>query len=637
MNVSGLIRSLMGELQASDSKTLELKVGQIVKGLVLQLLSDQDALINIGGVQVRAKLETPLMQGDIAMLQVQPESNGSQVVLKPLISSDVQIAEESMKDLLKSFGLKDIPQNRQMLQQIQQEGVPLTKETVKTFAALQSAVPAGVNKQEWTQAAVLAFKRNLPLTMETVAALRQATAGPPVGDVLESLEQQAASVLKEQPSQKAAATLTQLLSVITQLRASAAAAWTARPPEQATATASTPAAAQAGDPAKASATGGTPQGPGSGAAAPADARLTASPGEAAGATPAAQRAEAERAAAGLAKPAVGAQAPAATGAARAAMGEAGAAQAQGAEPEAGGEPQRAGSPREQPAAAAAGSAAPVRAQAEGAGATPPAAPSGAQQAAEHGARPAAQQESESNWIGKLLKSFGVEHEHQLSRGLQLHSSKENAAQLAFSQDNLIDGADRPATETLKSLLLQLSTTDDLPAPLKELSQQALQQITGQQLLLSTDRNSMFSHVTLFVPFLDGSGQQSAAVHIQSRKGKRGEVDASNCRLLFDLHMKAMGNTLVDVQVVNKIVSLQVHNDHPLIGELIEGSREEIAASLAKVGYQFFSLKCMPYPQLTAAKESDSNRNGQPGQSDGAKVDLKSMYEPKPYKGVDYRI
>ena len=84
MNISGLIRSLVGDLTASDSKVLELKVGQIVKGVVLQLLSDQEALLNIGGTQVRAKLETPLKQGDVTMLQVQPESNGGQIMLNRL-------------------------------------------------------------------------------------------------------------------------------------------------------------------------------------------------------------------------------------------------------------------------------------------------------------------------------------------------------------------------------------------------------------------------------------------------------------------------------------------------------------------------------------------------------------------------
>src|SRR5665647_808640 len=99
MNVGQLLRSLLNEAQPAELKTLELKVGQIVKGLVLQLLSGQDALVNISGVQVKAHLETPLKQGEVAMLQVQPESGNGEITLKPLANSTVPIADESIADV----------------------------------------------------------------------------------------------------------------------------------------------------------------------------------------------------------------------------------------------------------------------------------------------------------------------------------------------------------------------------------------------------------------------------------------------------------------------------------------------------------------------------------------------------------
>jgi hypothetical protein len=171
--------------------------------------------------------------------------------------------------------------------------------------------------------------------------------------------------------------------------------------------------------------------------------------------------------------------------------------------------------------------------------------------------------------------------------------------------------------------------DDTPASLKESTQQLLQQITGQQLLLSPDRTSMFSHITMMIPMNNEQGQQTAAVHIQSRKGSRGEIDANNCRLVFDLRMKSIGDTLVDVQIYNKIVSLHVHNDHDFVANLLEGSRDEIAASLQNVGYQFLSLKCSPYPEETSdlssiTKEATRSPNA-------------SSYASKPYKGVDLRV
>ncbi|MBP1961130.1 hypothetical protein [Paenibacillus aceris] len=555
MNISGLIRSLVGDLTASESKVLELKVGQVVKGVVLQLLSDQDALLNIGGVQVRAKLETPLKQGDVTYLQVQPESNGGQILLKPLTESDVQIAEDSLGDLLKAFTVKDTAGNRQLVQQMQQEGVPVSKENVKAFEALMSNLPEGVNKEEWAQAAILAYKKGLPLTQETVGALRQVTSGPPVGKLLEQLEQQAAALLEQEPQHPAADTAKQVVALLKELRASAAAVWPARPPEASAAAAAPPAGAAAGAP------------------------LAAAPAQPAAAAPEAQ--------------------------------------ARSAEPVPEGEPPVAGSLVQQP---------PAKQKA----AEPMEARSSAPQGPES--------DPEPNWISRMLKAVGVEHEAHLvakldERGeallrgrLQTDDQLPSLASTASQQD---DTAKPAAAETLKSLLLQLTASDDTPAPLKEAAQQVVGQITGQQLMLTGDKSAMFAHMTLFVPFMDGTGQQSAAIHIQSRKGKRGEVDSSNCRLLFDLQMKVMGNTLVDVHVVNKIVSLTIHNDHPALAPMMEESKEEISAAMNKAGYQFISLKCSPYPQPIV------NDNDGKAVSDG-RADLRSLYLPQTYKGVDFR-
>lgn len=598
MNISGLIRSLVGDLTASQSKVLELKVGQVVKGVVLQLLSDQDALLNIGGVQVRAKLETPLKQGDVTYLQVQPESSGGQILLKPLTESDVQIAEDSLGDLLKAFTVKDTAGNRQMVQQMQQEGVPVSKENVKAFEAVMSNLPEGVNKEEWAQAATLAYKKRLPLTQETVGALRQVTSGPPVGKLLEQLEQQAAALLEQEPQHPAADTAKQVVALLKELRASAAAVWPARPPEAPAAAAAPPAASQAGASGAAAPAGTPPPAPGS---APAAAAVTATPAAAAaGATIAA--APAQPAAEPQAAPA------------RAAVPEA---QARSAEPLPEGEPPAAGSLVHQPAAKQK-AAEPIEAR------------SSAPQAPEA--------DPEPNWISRMLKAVGVEHEAHLAakldergeallRGrLQTDDQLPSLAPVASWQD---DTAKPAAAETLKSLLLQLTASDDTPAPLKEAAQQAIGQITGQQLMLTGDKSAMFAHMTLFVPFMDGTGQQSAAIHIQSSKGKRGEVDSSNCRLLFDLQMKVMGNTLVDVHVVNKIVSLTIHNDHPALAPMMEESKEEISAAMNKAGYQFISLKCSPYPQ-PIVNENDAN-----AVTDG-RADLRSLYLPQTYKGVDFR-
>jgi hypothetical protein len=173
----------------------------------------------------------------------------------------------------------------------------------------------------------------------------------------------------------------------------------------------------------------------------------------------------------------------------------------------------------------------------------------------------------------------------------------------------------------------------LPSAIKESTQQLVQQITGQQLLLTPDRTSMFSHITLMLPIPNQFGQPSSAVHIQSRKGARGELDSNNCRLLFDLRMNSIGNTLVDVHVVDRIVSLHVHNEHPIVAQLLESQRSEIESALQGIGYQFLSLKCSPYPEKTDDNTMDSEASKQ----ENGKGSQTSLYSSKPYKGVDIRV
>ncbi|WP_339321340.1 hypothetical protein [Paenibacillus sp. FSL W8-0194] len=181
-------------------------------------------------------------------------------------------------------------------------------------------------------------------------------------------------------------------------------------------------------------------------------------------------------------------------------------------------------------------------------------------------------------------------------------------------------------DTLKGILLQLVNHDDTPPQLKEAAQQLVSHLTGQQLLLNTDRTAPFAQVTLLLPLNGPDGQETASIQIQSRRGAKGELDASNCRLWFDLQMKHLGQTLVDVQVVDRIVSLKVHNRHEWAGELLENHRDEIAGAIESIGYQLLSLKAEPLPEKEPASPSAMQ----------AKATV-SEYVPQSYRGVDYRV
>jgi len=647
MLVSQLMRGMLGEPQPDQAKALELRIGQVVRGVVLQLLDGQEALVSLAGVQVRARLETPLAPGQSAMLQVMPESSAGTIVLRQADAGNAQSSEATLRELMRTLGLPDKRWAAELALDLRRGGYPVTRETGEALKQVAAARPADVPEAEWMQAAATAWKRGLPVTESTVAALRQAMFGKPLGELLASLRGQLAAFALQGSAAGGAAgpdtagTLPALAARVLALLAEGE-ALLAGP------------AARAGGPANPA--GAAPAGGAMGS--------PAAPGAAgAGASVPAGQAQAGQVPAGQMPPG---PAPQGGGAPGGVPAGAGAASGAGQPPAASGSAGPAAGGARQASARA------VDAQPQGAAA------GGAQTAAGAGQTQQAAAPQSGNWIHGLLKWLGVDYEKQLSqltgaRGEAAGGRQDAAPRTAGDAPSGAAAAGRDAAagpgpgagltgtaermapqigrgavpflphtaeqqpapaggagETLKQALLSLAAADDAPAALRETAQQLVQQITGQQLLLAPEKNgALFSHMTLFIPFQGEDGGTTAQITIQSRRGRKGELDPDNCRLLFDLRMKHLGDTVVDVQVVDRFVSLNLWNDHPAVSRLVESARDEAAEALRRAGYQLSSMRVKPFPDTAsrnAAKESAA----------AAPLPTPAVYAGKPYRGVDYR-
>ncbi|WP_314586115.1 hypothetical protein [Paenibacillus terrigena] len=669
MNIGQMVRGLLGDVKPGEAKQVELKPGQVVRGVVTEVSEDgQEAVMNINGTQVKAKLETPLAPGQTTMLQVQPETENGLVVLKPLQSSPgVPIAEQSIGDVLKSVGLPDQKWTRELVQLMQQNGVPITKETAEQMRAVMAQIPQGISQEDWMQASSLAFKRGLPLTQETVKALHQVLFGKPLTQLLATLQLQLADALEQQPAAPQAPRGASL----------------APPPGAGGA----PALAQAPASLGGARVGTAPLLLTQAAAVLQELAAAAQP--AAGASSAAGTAAAPaQAAPGANAPSAAAQglgAPASQGApGGAAASEAAAAmraQAAPAEP---------GAARTVPAAAHS-EAAPLPASPQGpqsamrvapqhsvASATPAASLQGAalQEQQNAAANPAStsavsvsteadtlpQKAMQEPWIGRVLKLLGVEHEQTTWKSLEastlpqgtatkghdpavliqnanLGSGTQQAHELAKLVRSAAElplnvvplphasGAAQTSPENLKLVLLQLIQSEDVPPAMKDTAQQLINQITGQQLMLSNDRSAPFAHVSLFIPLKNAGGEETATVHIQTRKGKRGDLDAGNCHLWFDLNLRALGRTIADVNVVDHIVSLKLLNDQEWLGPMVQERRSEMETALSQIGYQLISIQTAPVPVQQEPSKSAAVLGDHPA----------AAYMPTAYKGVNLLV
>ncbi|MEK4006066.1 hypothetical protein [Paenibacillus sp. FSL H3-0333] len=747
MNIGSLVRGLLGDSKAGEAKSVELKEGQVVRGVVLSVSdSGKEAVVQIQGTPVRAELETPLAAGQTLNLQVGAPGEGGLPVLKPVsLGEAAMVSPQSMGEALESLGLANSKAGREIVQAMQAGGLAFTKETAAKLDAVMNAKPPGVPASEWLEAAVISVKRGLPVTAETVKGLQQAVFGPKLHDLLAKLETalnvwvqqgedgdgsgqaagnsrpaggllagganaglagntpaagalpggaagvntQAGVTGNAGTSQAAGSANGQAALVPTGDAEPAGSGNAVGAREGSGNTAGSGAVAGTRGEGAGNAAGARGEGDGivagarEGAGNPAGAREGAGnaagvregAGSAAGVREGAGNAAGAREGAGIAagvresagnaagtREGAGIAAGAREGAGNAAGVREGAGNAAGTREGAGnaaGVRESAGNAagtREGAGNAAgvregAGNAAGVRESAgnaagvrEGAGVAaqaqsaagpallaklqgvlselrgtlpqlaeaPPASGaaggSATPAAAQPQGEPAATQGTDP-WVGRILKLLGAEHEQQILRGGGAHT-----AQAA-------SGGAEDAAGTLKGVLLQVLGSSEAPPAVKEAAGQLVQQLTGQQLLLNTDRTAPFAQVTMFLPLHGPDGRETASVQIQSRRGSKGELDAANCRLWFDLDMKQLGQTMVDVQVVDRIVSLKLHNDEPWVLELLEGRREEMKAAVEGIGYQLSSLRTEALPERSVA----------------AAAVKPSDYAPQEYKGVDYRI
>lgn len=660
VNISQIMRGLLGEAVSGDVRAMELKIGQIVRGVVLQALENNEALIQINGVQVRAKLEMPLSQGQSALLQVQPESNGSLIVLKAVEQSASGLLDDTFRDFAKMLGLPDQRWTLDLIKDLRKEGFPFNRATARAFQDAAAAMPQGADQEQWMTAAAATFKRGLPMTAATISSMGQTMFGKPVHELLDSLQRQLGEFLAggQENNGGADALATRqagarVLSLLEQGNALLRGAFSSQ---------------------DALAAGTTIGGNGS-PITPAKEGILSGGNFAAGSAAnmtddAASAADSSRRSVQMA---VNGTAVSTADDASSAVSSSG----RGVQTVGngsswlGGMMKWLGVDHEHQLAKAATSivtgsahgeamASEHAVKSDNGGTVKQTNVAGQAQSVQTGlmnseneveAQPMNRLE---NTAPRLRTDAGIAGGSMPRSDETLPPSAADAritaqpqnGSVALNRDLNITGDGFPAdgflnstpnvnspAETLKSALMALIEASDTPPALKETAQQLVQQITGQQLLLTPERNSsVFTHVTMFIPFQDAKGGTTASVHIQTRRGKRGELDAENCRLLFNLTMSSLGDTLVDVNITDKIVSLNIWNDHPAIAELMESSKTDIIDRLQETGYQLLSLRTTPLP-----KPNEESLAGEPSVKGKilAPPDL-SQFASTRYKGVDYR-
>ncbi|MGN7470262.1 hypothetical protein [Brevibacillus sp. SAFN-007a] len=635
---SPIMSSIVPKTPSANVKPLELTPGQVFTGTVVKHYPDQMALVQIGGRQVQAKLEANLEAGQKAWLQVQP-SNGV-VTLKVLDTpAEATGKEASLDSLMRSLGIAETKESKAIVQALVNANLPVTKEIVQAFS--QVAQRIGLDDST-VDAFLLAMKRNLPLTPDSVAGLKAFVSGKPLGQAIQQFLQEATLFLNQEESaakppgqpvvagtEASAGTMgADVRQVVGQLKEKLAAlplllptaesaedvAVSNKPVAQANAISQGTAQAAAGNASQSTrqTLSSNVQGTAPNASvAPGSTGLQATGAQ----VPASQPLDGTgKAATGLpsAAPLTGAGEAPSSAASANAMRQAGNVSEQTSSVFTAGTALQGTKNSQQPSGLpsqpnqGANIALPATAK--------PIATPGEQQA--NGAMQShvtgtvsVSGSSSANPILDLFRHLGINHERALMGQ-------------AFGQQQGASGTQQQI-ETVKSLLLQISQSpaQSVPTALREAADQLLQQVTGQQLMMVQPGSHTLSQIVLQIPIRQADGEDTAFVQIESKKQGSGKLDPENCRLFFHLELSGMGTTMIDVGIVNRIVNLQIFNDSPWLEALVQGTKEQFAKQLRDVGYHLSAMRIQPVPDMQS----------KPGASQSKGAILAD------YEGVDVRV
>lgn len=189
MSFTSLTPIQIQQSNMAQNKPLTLKQGQVLHGTVKKLYPNQIAEVQVGGHKFLAKLETPLKAGDSHFLQVTSISPQTElkVVTGPMNASDSM--KQQIQQLLDSLNLPKTANMMQLAAHFIKEQVPVSKEQFQLAQTLLN-MDNSFSKKEVIQALQKIIESNLPLTREVFQAVLHGSKTSGITQTLESFAQQ---------------------------------------------------------------------------------------------------------------------------------------------------------------------------------------------------------------------------------------------------------------------------------------------------------------------------------------------------------------------------------------------------------------------------------------------------------------
>lgn len=205
---------------------------------------------------------------------------------------------------------------------------------------------------------------------------------------------------------------------------------------------------------------------------------------------------------------------------------------------------------------------------------------------------------------QLLQSLGLSHESMIKN---MTNQFENLPFHPFNVNN-----------TIKAMLLNFIQEDRTTL---ENFQQLVHYINGMQLQTREEGNMI--HIQLQVPGEKIGLPEDLMLTFEGRKKENDEIDIDFCRILFFLHLYHIEETIIDMNIQKRVISLTVYNaDHQTLTEKAKSLRGPLEQALSTINYRLSTVRFKPL------EEDDRKR---------VKEQEPIQQSPSSHEGFDLRI
>lgn len=207
----------------------------------------------------------------------------------------------------------------------------------------------------------------------------------------------------------------------------------------------------------------------------------------------------------------------------------------------------------------------------------------------------------TDYLKGLIKNIGFSYEHEVAQFLKQ------------PQEELL------SKEALKPLLLDF-LKEASPGPANEIAERVLHKITGLQLL--AQESGPIQQFVLQVPVSLQHKAVDLTMQWSGRKTEDGQIDPAYCRILFYLELENLHDTIVDMQVQNRIMTISVMNENGHLKQFASPFIDKLKENLKSID---FTLSAVHFTQPSRPVLKHD------------KQQLSPYFTSSQYSGVDLRI